>query len=353
MEANGGDSGQLHYTEEEHMLLLEYVSRLNKDQLSDFLFQQDLPKSGTKEDLKRRIADELSAGNITHVDLIDLLDRTAPSGKQHVFLYDGSPRNVMRWRDNAFVRQQIDSTSNSHLLEAPIPLILPAEMMLSSIRYVDGELLMITAVERRDHHQRIKEYDDEKIIDDLAIEYRAYKHSIDRGIAIFSWDLIQNIAMLQISQLESGSNYEEIEERFLGLVSGFMDVSSFQKLDLTRAIKKLSELEQIGIAETRSHQIGLRTLEGRSVSLQSPTASDSIIGEQVIDEALQSIRDNGVGQIGIFYWLPRSINARNNNPLESELRTVLVGAHSRINFPRRTSDEVINYVLSRVRKHCE
>jgi hypothetical protein len=166
---------------------------------------------------------------------------------------------------------------------------------------------------------------------------------------IFTWNLISNNATLQISQLPTGSKYEEEEIKFAELINPWLNLNSFTKLDLRRVIKKLHELEANGIPEARSHGLSYLSQGGRRITAQSPTPQDSIFGEQEVDIALKSIRDRGVGNIGNFYWLPKSINSANGNPLEREVHTIIVGNKSRINFTTPNKKEDIEYVLSRVR----
>ena len=94
------------------------------------------------------------------------------------------------------------------------------------------------------------------------IEFRAFVHHVYRGLVIFEWNLVSNIAMLQITQLPSRSKYESIEKEFADLVKPWLDFNLFPKLDIRPAIKKLQEIEE-SKPEVRSHKIDLKTLEGR------------------------------------------------------------------------------------------
>lgn len=69
-------------------------------------------------------------------------------------------------------------------------------------------------------------------------------------------------------------------------------------------ISKLHESESGNHPEIRSHGLGYQTMGGRKVSIQSPTAKESIMGE--IDPAIDDIRKKSIGHLGNFYWLSKS-----------------------------------------------
>jgi hypothetical protein len=72
-------------------------------------------------------------------------------------------------------------------------------------------------------------------------------------------------------------------------------------------------------------------------------------GEPYIDEALDSVRKHGLGHLGNFYWLKGTQPGPVANPLTGEVHVIIVGASSRINFPTPNTEDVVRYVLHRVR----
>lgn len=337
------------YSKEEREKIIQYFMNLKGDLIRDFLTSYDLPKSGTKPKLIEHIQEYLDDGIFEYKDLVNFLDTIVPWGKQHVFLYYGPESEVEKWRDEEYCYKVIKENKLSQYLNTRIPLILPKSITISSIEYIPSRQLKIYSVESREYWQRKKELD--KIIKQKneEIELRAYLHLVTRGIIIFKWDLISNSATLQISQLPSGSKYEEVEERFGQLIESVLNFKLFQKIDLRPVIKKLHELEDIGNKETRSHGIDYRTLGGRIISARSSTPRDSVLGEQAVDDALSNISKRGVGHIGNFYWLPSSMNKKKGNTLENEVHTIIVGNKGRINFPTHNKKGDIEYVLSRMR----
>jgi len=337
------------YSQEEREKIIQYFMDLKGDLIREFLSNQNLPKSGTKPELKELIEEYLDEGQIKYSDLVNLLDSVIPFGKQHIFLLNGPEAEIDKWRDSSYVKTLLDKNNVSQYLNARLPLILPEALSLSWIEYERARFINIYAVERRDHWERQDEYDERKQLEDVEIELRAYSHQVTRGVVIFGWDLVSNTATLQISQLASGSRYEEVEDRFADLVKQWLDLASFQKLDLRPVIGKLQKSEESGNGETRSHGIGYRSLGGRSMWVQSPSHHDSILGEEYINNALRIFRRKGIGHGGNFYWLPASLNPANGNPLEKEVHTVIVANKQRINFTTPNNKDDIEYVLSRVR----
>src|SRR5881397_947913 len=87
------------YSAEERLALIDFVLAFRKSHIQDFLKQVELPKSGTKEDLRERLQEALDGGELTYESLVDFLDSVASWGKQHVFLYHGPRSDQQAWKD--------------------------------------------------------------------------------------------------------------------------------------------------------------------------------------------------------------------------------------------------------------
>jgi len=83
------------YTAEERQALVDFVLALKKTHIQDFLQRVELPKSGTKPDLRERLQEALDEGRLAYERVVEFLDSVVPWGKQHVFLYTG-PRDDVR-----------------------------------------------------------------------------------------------------------------------------------------------------------------------------------------------------------------------------------------------------------------
>jgi hypothetical protein len=72
-------------------------------------------------------------------------------------------------------------------------------------------------------------------------------------------------------------------------------------------IKMLHALEKAGVGETRSHGIKYRTMQGSHLEAKSPSATDALLKDAVIDKALNGVQKTGTGHLGNFYWLPNGV----------------------------------------------
>lgn len=337
------------YSEEEQQALIDFVLALRKSHIQDFLKQVELPKSGTKQELRERLQEALDKGDLTHELLVDSLDSVAPWGKQHVFLYDGPRGDVQAWKDPDHTQRLLKQHRLGKLFNARLPLILPEKITLSSVMHADGRL-RITAVEKREYSERTPEHDEEKETESgERITLKAYVHHLTRTLAAFEWDLNANVAMLQITQLQMEGDYEELAEQFFRLVSPWLDIKQFGSVDLRPVIRRLHEIEGMGKAEARSHGIHYRSPRGRRISAHSPTPRDSVLGKAFINDAMDSVRKNGVGHLGNFYWLAGMKPGLATNTLRGDAHVIIVGAKSRVNFPTPNAEDVVRYVLQRVR----
>jgi len=308
------------YSAEERALLIDFIMAHRARGIRNFLEQYELPKSGTKAELRERIETALDEGGLSFPDAIRWLDRLDIWNKQHVFLYSGPEgRLIQNWRNQEWVDWHLNQADVGEYVNARLSLILPNQLRLSSISY-SASSLSVVAVERRDYWERDKDKDESrKNKAGQEVELRAYIHHVERGLVRFEWNLTSNEAMLQVSQLPSGTKYEAVAERFSALVDPWLDLTRFSALDISPAIGRLHEAEEAGNPEARSHAIDYSSVGGRRLAGRSPTSQDSLLGEDVIDRAMDGIRRAGVGHLGNFYWLPSHRAPAYNNPLNAEV----------------------------------
>jgi len=345
---------EIDYTDSEQRQLVREIKALTIPELKALIRPHGIPVSGTKTELLDRIEDALRAGNLSYANIVDYLDAISPWKAQHVYLYNG-PASVGNWRDLEWGRQHLTSCGVGHLINAINRPFLPTGMQLTSIEH-RHDRLRIMAVERREFYDRAAEHDRdaESLDDDAEIEYRAYKRIIHRGWVVFEWNFFSNTAMLQIAQLPSGDKYEDIALQFGTRISPILDMSAFEKINIRRVIRRLIEMEANDQAETRSHISTLQSRTGRRITASSATSSDNLLGDPIIDDAMQRVRaDGGTDHLGNFYWLTGSENPAHNNPLETQVHVVLIGEKARVNLSKVNREEDVRYVLDRVRTLSE
>jgi hypothetical protein len=331
-------------------MLLGYVAALQKEHLRRFLREHEERITGNKVQLVERLQQALDTGATSYEELVELLDEIEPWGKQHVTLYDAPSFALESWKDTARFHARLKEHRLGKYLNKTLPLILPPKLALSTIEHTP-ERLRVVAVERREAWERDEDRDlEDETEEGSPVELRAFVHQVTRGIIAFDWDLVSNTAMLQITQLPTRFRYEHAVERFRELVKSWLDVDAFPQTDLSPAIRYLYKRERNDDGLTRSHGIDYSTAHGRRLSGRSASAKDPLLGETVIDDALDSVCENGVGRQGNFYWLPAADGV---NPLKDEVHVIVLAEQRRINFPTPNDEVAIRYVLQGLRAACE
>jgi hypothetical protein len=346
-------SPKLRLTDEETQVLVETCETFTNDQRRDFLRKLDLPISGNKAELVQRIKDGLESGVVPVDSLIFELDQIVPWWRFHVFLFDTPPISSKPWASKKTATAHLEKHGLLGLFNARIALVLPPELTLTSINYSPSNL-RVTAVQRRDYTARDEALDPEDaVVDGATIEYRAFAQKLARGIVSLEWDFASQTAILQITELPSGTKYETVRDAFVLLIRPWLAIAGFTQVNLSNAITALHKSELRGEREVRSHGIEFRTLEGRRLSARSATIGHSVLGEDVIDASLERISKEGVGHSGNFYWLPTDGDTGTAD-LEREVHVVLIAEKNRASLRTRSTTNVteqeMRHVLSRLRE---
>jgi hypothetical protein len=177
------------YSAEERQAVIDFVLALRKSHIRDFLTQVELPKSGTKDDLRERFQEAVDSASLTYEQMVAFLDSAAPWGKQHVLLYRGPSTDMQAWKDPDYTLGLLKQHRLGRLFNARLPLILPGKLTLSSVTHADGRL-RVTAIEKREYAERTPEHDEAKETQSgERITLKAYVHHLTRTLAAFEWDL--------------------------------------------------------------------------------------------------------------------------------------------------------------------
>lgn len=330
-------------------ILIDVLLGLRMDRVRDFVRSFSLPTSGSKGDLRDRVRVAFAEGAITVDDLVDYLDIIEPWGRQHVILIDADATLAQGWRRPDGIRRRLRQAGVEQLLDRRRRVRLPAALTLSSITLKE-DTVTVSAVERREYDERTPELDETTVSDDgQLVVLKAYRHVVTRGILALRWSAASRAASLHISEGHGRYDYAEAAERFGALISPFLDFDRFQPRDIRRAIRRLHDLERQATPEARSHRVAYVSHGGRAVEATSPTPATSVVGEQVVDEAMLNVAGAATGRAGNFYWLPRRGPKPADNPLVRDLHIVVLARESRVHFMVPSSEEVVTYVLRRIR----
>jgi hypothetical protein len=202
-------------------------------------------------------------------------------------------------------------------------------------------------VERRESRERAQELDCEEKDDDETVEYQAYRRVITRGLIAFEWDVVLNTAMLQVSQLPASWKYEHARDRFTKLLSKWLDLTTFDTVDLGKCVPYC---EQQGGIEVRSHGIGYLTPQGRRMTASTAVKDQALLGaEAAIDTGLAGVRmAGGMGRAGNFFFLPQA-----GGPSREIHVVVQADKKQRVGFTTDNIESDVRHVLQRIREACQ
>jgi hypothetical protein len=98
----------------------------------------------------------------------------------------------------------------------------------------------------------------------------------------------------------------------------------------------------------RAHGIGFTSLAGRKLFGRSASADMPLLGEAVIDNALDSMNQQGTAHEGNFFFLG---NGTTGNPIQkdAEVHVIMMADKGRISFTTSNGEDVLRYVLGRIR----
>ncbi len=332
-------------------ILIDILVGLRVDRVRVFTDRVGLPRSGTKADLHERATAGFLDGTFSVNDLVDYLDEVEPWGRQHVILLDAEQSASAGLRRSDGIRRRAHDAGLEHLLDRRRRQVLPSELALSAIR-ADGEVIEIVAVERREYDVREPEYDRvEPTTAGETIVYKAYRHVVTRGLVTLRWNTATGAAAIHISEGFGRYGYDDAAGRLAALIGDFIDLDRFENKEIGRAIAALHDAERNGTPEVRSHRVGYQSKGGRTVEATSPSTNTSVVGEQVVDNALTNVAGVSTGRIGNFFWLPGTGPTSSANPLTDRrgLHMIIIAAASRVHFMVPSDEQSVSYVLQRIR----
>jgi len=331
--------------------LVSHVLALRMDFVQQLLASVGVPYSrARKGQLRERVRDAIAEGTLSVEEVVQFLNKVEPGGKQHVFMLRPSASLNATWTDAEALRKQLESLgATKDLLGAPLPLLMPETLELSSVK-VEKSFVEIVGVEARRYTDRDEAYDSSTTSEDgLPVQLRAYVERIARSTVTLRWDTDTRHAALHITQATGRGlerdHYRQVAERFGTAVSPFLDFSQFADINLHKVIHRLGEKEQDGKALTRSRRGRWHTGSGFELLATSPSTIASVYDDQDLRAAIGEVATPHTGQSGNLYWLAGG----DGNPLAEDLHLTIIAADSRVHFMVPSSPETVDYVLGQIR----
>lgn len=331
--------------------LVSHVLALRKDFIQRLLAEADVDYRGLrKADLRTQAREAIEAGTLTVEGVIEFLDRVEPGGKQHVFLYRPAMAINSEWRDHDRLERSLARRrATKDLLEGSVPLLMPADLELSSIRLLDDGVEVV-GVEARRYVERDESYDRSAETEEgLPVELRAYVERIARSTVVLRWNTSTRHAALHITQATGRSlerdHYTQVANRFADAVKPWLPFDEFRSVNLNKVIHTLQKRERNkNTALTRSRRGRWGTVDGSEMEAVSPGAGSSLFADRRMARAIGEVADDDSGQSGNLYWL-----ARDGNPLSADLHLALIAADARVHFMIPSTPEVVDYVIDEIR----
>jgi hypothetical protein len=315
--------------------LLDLLFKHRMCLIQDLLKDKGKAYSGTRPKLRKRVEGYLGDGAVQAVELVDLLDRITGWGNQHVYLYKGPTSQIERWNTEAKARAALKAHGKEHLFNRRLPLVLPANPVLSSVAWSSGAVRFVW-VERRDWREHLP---DEDYVDG-DIEYTAHRVHRARGLITFDWDLVSGHAALLVQRLPSGENYRDTKTRFEAHLEPFVKISKFTPLYINAAILSL---EKSG--EVRHRQLEHVTERGGKINFLSRNRISGAFEDPALKKARDALGDKLDGCHGNFFL-------RMPHQSEREVHIKLYAKDQRLGIFGECSEQEVRHVLCRVRHHC-
>lgn len=331
--------------------LVSHVVALRMDFVQQLLASVNIAYSGLRKgDLRDRVRKAITDGKLTVQSVVAFLDRVEPGGKQHVFVMRPRDKLNRKWKKVDEVNRSLRRTKAAKgLLDAPLPLLMPDDFTLSSIR-LEATGVEIVGVEARRYTERDETYDRSTTSDEgLSVELRAFVERIARSTILLRWDTQTRHATLHITQATGRGverdHYRHVRERFADAVATFLDFDDFIDIDLHKVIHKLGQLERgkTGVL-TRSRRGRWDTVNGAEMIATSPSPGASMYDDPDIANAIGQIADPTTGQAGNVYWL-----ATDGNALSEDLHTNIVASDARVHFMVPSTVDSVGYVIEQIR----
>jgi hypothetical protein len=330
--------------EKKHLRERLSSSNFTKERIAGFLEKHELPKSGVKADLVDRLFQKIELNSIPYGSFMDWIDNVELWNKQHVYLFDGPEGELWeQWQDIEWAEQHLESVGLARLFNKKNPLALPEKLNISSIMH-NGSRLQILAVQK--HRYELKIGDREPDENDADVYYQKYQTATERVLVNFEWEFASNEAMIQISQLSSEEDYEEIRDSFIGMINNWLNIQDkFTIINLANSIARLRHEEQSGSKKVSSHEMRIATPSNRQINIRSSAADQSTLGEKKIDDAFDYACSSGIGKFGNFYWLQHESIPELSRKVHVKINAI----QHRINFTATNSEKVIRHVLKTLR----
>jgi hypothetical protein len=319
-------------------LVVDYILAHRNDTIRAFLKAEGLKVSGNSEVLQDRIRNAVDDGTIDAAALVYLLDRIEGWGDQHIYLYQAPDGETNIWKSAARAQHRLKKIGQEQLFNKRRPLVLPDAPTLSAVEWSQDRVRFIW-IEKRDWELRRRDLDPEG--ESNGIHFKAFENKMARGITSFDWNLATGEAALMIQRLPSGERYDEIRRQYEQAIEEAVHVSNFTRRDVRKAIRNIEESK-----EASKRQVAIETQRGGRASFTSRSRKADVFEDPDLKKSRKAM-GRTASVLGNFYWLDAAPH------LDRRLHVKVYATDQRVAIFGECTEGEVQYVLSRVRHHCQ
>lgn len=332
-------------------IILDLLLNQKKPYVQDYMRAAGLDASGNKEQIRQRLADDLSSGRVTFAQLVEWLDAIEGWGDQHVYLFQARDAALEPWQSEASARQQVTLGGPDwvQLFNQSRSLVLPDAPTLAGLRWSQNPArLRVVWVEKREARRRLEQLDRREAAPpeyaaegelSSEIAYLAYQVITVRSVSAFDVDLTSGAAMLLI-HASRGANYRQLRGLYEQMLRPVIELRDYEPLRLSGAVRAIQDSREV-----QRRELSYRTKQDSIVSFLSSSYEADVMDDPVTRAADRSLKGSTSGLLGEFYWhageqLSEKLHTRLYTSVRSDQRVSIIG---------RYREEDVRHVLSRIR----
>lgn len=313
---------------------VDYLLAKRLDVVRDLLKNAELPSSGNRATLEKRVLKALADDHISPQQIIDHLDQLEGWGNQHIALFRSTEALAESWQDRKHVRGRLEQANLGSLLNRQRPIGLPNKPTMGQILW-NSQRVQFVWVDESTWHTPLpdKNYDEE------GIHYKAFEIKQRRGVCYFDWDLVTCEAALLMHEMPTNC-YSQLQRQLLGELAAALEVVAFETISLVNLI---GELERS--AEVTRRNLNFVSPAQTKIDFRSRSKYDDAFLDPIAKKARTAMGTSVVGDRGHFYW---GISKELQEPLPMRVYP----RENRFSIHRHCTEDEVRHVMARVRNYC-
>ena len=322
--------------------LLEQVT--SKGVVTNFLKEKGLNYSGTWQELfEKRIYPAVKQGQITLVELTNLLALSEETGRQHIFLYK-LPKAVFKDLSKEAIEKSIKTSKLEHLINQPLVIDKPDKQTISEIRWNKDGSFVIKAISKRTRYEYIG--DDMSVSD--GILSKRYQVIESRTVSLLKLHT-SGLVEVRISSKSNTSKYHEDVEEFLRLINNIVPMSKIlsNPILLTKCKDKLWS-DRVKLSNVlRFSDATLRNSLGTSLRAATGGRDSDLLDDTSANQSMNTFTGNDVNceTNNIFFKMIE------NKPIPSkEIHVLMSGEINEFTVTAYCQESDYYYVLNNLIK---